>query len=122
MKKWKAIAGVLVVFLLGVAAGGLATGLTIRKQAQRFARSGLEARAEWIVGRLDSRLGLDDAQRERVRMIVREGQEDLAPIRRQMADAFARSEARIRDVLTPEQAAKYDKLIADRKAERGQVP
>jgi Spy/CpxP family protein refolding chaperone len=114
MRKWQAILSVLLIFLLGVAAGGLvAYAVSPPRRAIEGGPAGME---KFIMERLTRQLDLDTAQREQVRKIVRESQEEMAAVRRQAQQLVAKSEARIREVLTPEQREHFDQIIAERKA------
>ena len=79
MKNWKAILGVVLVFVL--MAGGLLTAKIIQRRTQIFARGSPAAVEEIVVRRLGFRLHLDAAQRELVRQIVRQAQLEMQPVR-----------------------------------------
>jgi Spy/CpxP family protein refolding chaperone len=118
MKNWKAIVGVIVVFLLGGLAGSFTTIAIVRHRLVRG--HGSQMMADLIVRRLSWELRLDRAQRAQLRVIVNEGQQEMKPVRRQIQpqieDILTRSEAKLRAVLRPDQQEKFDKLIAERKA------
>ena len=116
MKNWKAILGVVLVFLLGVAAGGLLAGSLIHRRVQHVARGGPRGTEEAIVRRLSHRLDLDNAQQEQLRVIVRESQREMEPVRKQMEEVLARAQTKIRGVLTPDQAVKFDKFVTEGRA------
>jgi Spy/CpxP family protein refolding chaperone len=118
MKKWKAILGVVAVFLLGMIAGGLLTFGVIR---QMFPLAhGPQARVEFIVRKMSRDLRLDAQQRRQLRAIVEEGQQEMKPVRQQMhpqVEAILdRADAKIRGILRPNQVKKFDELVAERKA------
>jgi Spy/CpxP family protein refolding chaperone len=118
MKNWKAIVGVIAVFLLGGLAGSFTTIAIVRHRLVRG--HGSQMMADLIVRRLSWELRLDRAQRAQLRVIVHEGQQEMKPVRRQIQpqieDILTRSEAKLRAVLRPDQQEKFDKLIAERKA------
>ena len=118
MKNWKAILGVIAVFLLGMIAGSLITFGVIRQMFQLG--HGPQARTDFIVRKLSWELRLDAPQREQLRGIVQEGQQEMKPVRQQMhpqVEAILdRADARIRAILRPNQVEKFDKLVAERKA------
>ncbi|HUI08066.1 MAG TPA: hypothetical protein VL486_13790 [Verrucomicrobiae bacterium] len=118
MKNWKAIVGVLVVFLLGMTAGGLITIGVIRHLFQWG--HGPQARANFIVRRLSWELRLDAQQRQQLRGIVQEGQQEMSAVRQQVRPQVEtildRADAKVRAILQPDQVAKFDKLVAERKA------
>ena len=118
MQKWKAILGVLAVFLLGMIAGGLITFGVIRQMFQLG--HGPQARTDFLVRKLSWDLRLDAQQRQQLRAIVQEGQQDMKPLRQQMhpqVEAILdRADAKIRAILRPNQVGKFDELVAERKA------
>jgi Spy/CpxP family protein refolding chaperone len=118
MKNWKAIVGLIAIFLLGGLAGSFTTIAIVRHRLVRG--HGGQMMADLIVRRLSWELRLDRAQRSQLRVIVSEGQQEMKPLRRQIQpqieDILTRSEAKLRAVLRPDQQEKLDKLIAERKA------
>ncbi|HYA86258.1 MAG TPA: hypothetical protein VEI57_04210, partial [Nitrospirota bacterium] len=63
MKKWKTIASIVLVFLLGALAGGLVTYEINLQKMERFVTGEPRSTREFIVHRLDRELHLDAAQR-----------------------------------------------------------
>ncbi len=122
MKRWKAIAGVLLVFATGMAAGALLTQRYHQGRMERILSGRPGAAADIVVRRLSRSLDLDTAQRERVRTIVtetrREMEEIRKPFRPRIEEALDRSRARIREVLRPDQQARFDRLTAEWKARK----
>lgn len=106
MKNWKAIVGVLLVFVLGMMAGGLGTIGVIR---HRLVTRGF---SDVIVRRLSWELRLDAGQRQQVRIIVSEAQQEMRPVRERV---FENAESKIRAALRPDQQAKFDELVAKSK-------
>jgi uncharacterized protein YneF (UPF0154 family) len=115
MKNWKAILGVLLVFLLGMMAGGLLAAKLIQHRAQKVARGGPAAVEEVVVRRLGFRLGLDAAQREQVRQIIRQSQLEMRPVRQQGEEVAGRAAGKVREILRPDQREKFDRLLAERR-------
>ena len=118
MKNWKAIVGVIAIFVLGGLAGSITTiGLVRHRLVHGHGSQMLE---NLIVRRLSWDLRLDRAQREQLRIIVAEGHEDMKVIRKQIQpqveELLTRSEAEVRAMLRPDQVEKFDKLVAERKA------
>jgi Spy/CpxP family protein refolding chaperone len=122
MKNWKAVVGAIAVFVLGGLAGSLVTVGVIRHQLGHG--HGGQMMANFIVRRLSWKLHLDSTQREQLRAIVHDGQQDMKALRQQMQpqveEIFARSEAKVRVILRPDQQEKLDKLVAERKAKWAQ--
>lgn len=119
MKNWKAIVGVIAVFLLGALAGAIVMHRLYQRRLQQFVH-GSPAATEFLVRRMNWELNLTPAQRVQVAAIVRDSQRQFRAARFQIAPqlraAWQDTERRLRDVLTPEQRAKFDKLLAERKA------
>src|SRR5207244_2082973 len=92
MKNWRAIAGVALIFLLGMIAGGLIAGKIIEKRVGAVLRGGPQAVSEMIVRRLSRQLGLDKSQREKVAAIVGDAGKQVRQVRRQI-------EPQLREVL-----------------------
>jgi hypothetical protein len=118
MKNWKAVVGVMAIFVLGGLAGSITTiGLVRHRLVHGHGSQMLE---NLIVRRLSWDLRLDRAQREQLRVIVTQGHEDMKVIRKQIQpqveELLTRSEAKVRAMLRPDQVEKFDKLVAERKA------
>jgi hypothetical protein len=122
MKNWKAILGIVAVFILGGFAGSFTTIAVVRHRL--VSGNGSQMMANFIVRRLSWELRLDHDQREQLRVIVSEGQQEMKVVRRQIQpqieDVLGRSEAKLRVILRPDQQDKFDKLIAERKAKWAQ--
>jgi hypothetical protein len=119
MKNWKAIVGVIAIFILGGLAGSITTiGLVRHRLAHGHGSQMLQ---DLIVRRLSWDLRLDRDQREQLRVIVAQGHEDMKVIRKQIQpqveELLSRSEVKVRAMLRPDQQEKFDKLIAERKAQ-----
>jgi hypothetical protein len=118
MKNWKAIVGVIAIFILGGLAGSITTiGLVRHRLVHGHGSQMLE---NLIVRRLSWDLRLDRAQREQLRVIVKEGHDEMKGIRKQIQpqveELLTRSEVKVRAMLRPDQVEKFDKLVAERKA------
>jgi hypothetical protein len=118
MKSWKAIVGVIAIFILGGLAGSFTTIAIVRHRLVHG--HGSQMMADLTVRRLSWELRLDRDQRAQLRVIVSEGQQEMKPVRRQIQpqieDILTRSEAKVRALLRPGQQEKFDKLVAERKA------
>ncbi len=115
MKNWKSILGVIVVFVLGAAAGSLATVRYARNQLRENPAPFMH---EMIFLRMSRDLGLDDTQRQQLRQIMIETQTELRQVRRQvdpqMREILDRMDVKIRSILLDSQRRQYDKLVRDR--------
>ena len=122
MKNWKAIAGVLLVFLLGMAAGAFVTIGVIK---HRWTHRGPRVMADFIVRRLSWELRLDNPQRDQLRIIVNQGWEEMKAVhdqvRPQVEGILSNSEVKVRAILRSDQQAKFDELIAERKAKWNEI-
>ncbi|MGO9529366.1 MAG: hypothetical protein ACLP0A_17540 [Verrucomicrobiia bacterium] len=120
MKNWKAILGVVVVFLLGMTAGGFLTGATAARRLQRVLHGQTAFTAEEITRWWSRQLRLDAAQREQVLTLVQAAHVQITDARSQcqpkVLAALDDFYVKARVVLRPDQLEKFDKLVADRKA------
>ncbi len=125
MKKWKAIASIILVFLLGAVAGALVTHRICQQRLDHVLRGEARATGELIVQRLNRELQLDPAQLEQLRAIVKETHAEIRIARRQIRpqidEILARSQEKVRALLRPGQREKYEKIIAERKKRREQA-
>ena len=123
MKNWKAILGVLGVFVLGALAGALVVHRVYQRRIHAFIRGG-PAATEMIVRRLNGQLDLPPDQRAQVETIVRESRQKLRETRQQIDPqvhaVFQDMDQRVRELLTSDQRVKFDKLVAERKAKWAQ--
>lgn len=126
MTKWKIIAGLVMVFVLGALAGALGTGMMLKRHHPFFSHRP-EGRKAFIMERLTRRLDLSAEQQARIGSIMDRVQtETLDRIRegrRFMREQLEKGFAEIRKELTPEQQRRFDEMKADlerRRKERGQ--
>ncbi|MGC2062416.1 MAG: hypothetical protein WA610_05510 [Thermodesulfovibrionales bacterium] len=122
MRQWKTIISVLLVFGLGALSGTLVTHTIYRQKMENIIRDEPKAMRELMVQRLNSRLHLDPAQLEQVRVIARETHAEMRPVRRQIRpqieEVLSRSQVKIRAILRPDQQEKYDQILSDRRKRR----
>jgi len=119
MKNWKAILGVLAVFLLGVIAGGLATHGFYQKRIRAHWRGQAAATPEVIARQMGGQLKLTPEQRDQIATIIGDTRQRLQQARAQsepqVREAFQDMTRRIRDTLTPEQRQQFDRLTTERR-------
>jgi hypothetical protein len=119
MKRWKIITAFVLVFVLGVLTGVVGTGMVFKHGWPSGPRDP-EKRKAFIMQRLERKLDLSPAQKERVAAIVdRRQQEARQQFRRhrQALRTFMReSFAEIRRELTPDQQVKLDAYQAELEA------
>jgi Spy/CpxP family protein refolding chaperone len=117
MKKWRLIAGVALVFILGAMAGSVGTRLYQGNLAERFWKNP-EARKTMILKRLTRELGLREEQQQEFKTIIEEvdqkmeglHRENRAAIRRILEEGYTRMMER----LDPAQQEKLKELKARR--------
>ena len=85
MKNWKAIIGVIAIFILGGLAGSITTIGLVRHRLVHG--HGSQMWQDVIIRRLSWDLRLDRAQRAQLRVIVAQGHEDMKVIRQYVDDA-----------------------------------
>ncbi|MBI5393726.1 MAG: hypothetical protein HZA91_00360 [Verrucomicrobia bacterium] len=113
MKKTYAIVLVLVVFLLGVAAGVLGAKLFFESRV-RVALSSPESLAQALLQRMSMELTLSDDQRRQIEPVIDDARRDLLKLRDQVKPQleaiFDRADGRIRPLLTPDQQKRFDEV------------
>jgi len=119
MKKCSPIFGIVLVFLLGILCGSLATHLLYSYRMDSIVSGRGENREAALVHRLERKLNLDERQKAQVRSIVHETHEGIMALRRQLRPqteaVIEKSQARINAILTPEQREKFARMIAEHK-------
>lgn len=119
MKNIRPIYCILVVFVLGTLCGVLGTHLFYKCRMDSIIGARRANREEMLVEMFDRKLDLDARQKEQVRAIVHETQEEVRQVRRQfrpqMEAAIGKGQVKISALLTPEQRKKYEQMIAERK-------
>ena len=125
MKNWKAIIGIIGIFMLGMMAGGILTAKIIQKKVREVILGGPEAVANVIVPQMSRQLGLDSQQREQLRVIVLDTQKEMKAVRKQVQpqimEVLNRAEVKIRVLLKPDQLKAFDQLVVQGKAKWGQI-
>jgi len=125
MKKWRLIAGVALVFILGVLAGSLGTHLYQRQWAERFWKDPA-ARRDVFLQRLTRELQLTDEQQKELKVIVEEVDQKLQALRREsraeIKGVIDESFTRMKEKLSPDQQkrleefkAKHEERLKDRR-------
>ena len=122
MKNIKAIAGILLVFVLGAASGAIVTHMVQRAHHETFIKGGPEAREELIVKRLTKKLDLDPQQQEQVKAIIHENHAAMQQVRDksrpQIEAILGQGQKRINELLRPAQQEKFQTIIAEHKERR----
>jgi hypothetical protein len=119
MKGWKAVIGVVIIFLLGAAAGALVMHGIDHQRIEGFMRGEPGMTRDFIVNRLNRELNLDAAQLVQLRTIVQETHAEMRDVRRQyrpqIEEILKRSQDRVRAILRPDQLERFNKIAAERK-------
>ncbi len=119
MKTAKPILVLLLVFFTGIIVGVVGTRYVVRKTYQQAAREGGFFR-DRMERELINQLDLTEQQRDEVQKILARSWEDFRQIRTEFHPRFTniatRTEGEIKAVLTPEQRAEFEQLVAKKKA------
>lgn len=119
MKKWRIVAGVVVIFLLGSLAGSVFTRIVLRHRIEYVMRGGPRAVSEVVVKRLTRALNLDAAQQSQLVQIVDDARKEVMEVRRQtnpqMKAVLDRAQARVDAMLRPDQREKFHKIVNRRR-------
>jgi len=123
MRRLKPIAGILVVFVLGAAAGVLSARFYATFESRKpHHRAKLEERVEFIMKRLTDDLGLSATQQKEIRQVVASTEEKVQSIKDDyMPTIRALHDASIKEIktrLTPDQRAELDRIHAEWKRRR----
>lgn len=117
MKKWRLIAGVALIFILGAAAGSVGTRLYERNLADRFWKSPA-ARKAVILKRLTRELGLREKQQQEFKTIIEEVDQKMQGLHRENREAIRRileeGYTRMMERLDPAQQEKLKEIKARR--------
>lgn len=117
-------AAALLLFAVGAAAGVAADRLVLAR-GDRGGRPPGPPSPEAVVERMRRDLDLDAQQAERVRAVVAERHEGLRALFERIdpeAEALRRdANARIRELLRPEQRERFDRSVAEREQRRAEV-
>ena len=119
--KLKAYAALLAVFLLGLLAGGAGSRAMLQRRYARIFRDPSAVFESRRLGALSRRLRLDDAQEDKVRIIMNKYGSKRRELTREIMDRCgaplreqkSQMDTEIRLVLRPDQQTRYDKLIKD---------
>lgn len=121
MQKWKIIAGLLMVFVLGALTGALSTDMVLKRHHPLFSGAP-EGRKAFIMKRLSRKLDLSEDQKVRIEAIIDRVQSEtfqhMREGRRFMHRQLEKGFAEIRKELTPEQQRRLDQMKAERERRR----
>lgn len=122
-KRGMALGLAALLFVTGVAAGVAVDRLVDRDRGRSGEGRGWERRRpEAMARKYKARLDLDDAQTARIEAVLRrtwtETREVIAPIDPKIDAIRQRGDREIRALLSPEQAARFDKMVAEQEQRR----
>ncbi len=120
-KPWQIWLVLIAIFATGVAGGWLLAMHVVRRQA----RHPFPPPEVWVARQIERVAGevqLTPEQQERIKPIVAANIDELLKLRRQAIDILDRMGKQIAGQLTPEQRAKYEKILQDRREARRQGP
>ena len=122
MRNWKAILGVVAIFILGMVAGGLIVGGMVARRIHRLHQGQPVFSADEVTRYLTRKLALDATQRTKVHAVVQEAQTEAGQIRKtgeaQLWGVISNAVTQLRPVLRPEQQAQLEQLVAERRVKR----
>ncbi len=114
MKKWKLVAGVASVFILGLLVGSMGAGLYMKHHFPRPKGDPSEMRA-FLLKRFSHELDLSEEQRKEFELIIDQVGERLEEHFRkthsEVADIIEPGFSQMREVLSPDQQKKFDELV-----------
>ncbi len=120
MKNLKFIVGILFIFIIGAAGGGMAIIVFHNPFMKIFQRDDCKVREKILLNRLSGKLDLDDRQRGQVRAIIEKTHAKIDGIRNQfrprVEGVLKDSREAMRRILRPEQRNKFDRLMAKHEA------
>lgn len=112
--KIKAIAGILVIFLLGVILGGLVTGMFIRHKFRQFESGQSSVFNTFFLRKLTRDLKLTESQKPAVEKVLENTEFDVRNMlqnsRREFIAIMQRRNEQLKPILTPEQQQQLDAI------------
>jgi Spy/CpxP family protein refolding chaperone len=116
MKKWKLVAGVLLVFVFGVLVGSLCSGLYHQYLSNLFRKDPAERKA-FILKKFSERLDLTETQQNVFKAIIdqvdRQRRAQLQKNRSELNKIRDESYLEMKKVLNPDQQNTFDELIKE---------
>ncbi|MEI8355519.1 MAG: hypothetical protein WCG31_05440 [Deltaproteobacteria bacterium] len=124
MKDVKAVLGILLIFLLGIACGAVATHISCKSRMEKFVSGKPGMREEILLKRLSERLELDGRQRAAIQTVIGRTEAEMKEIKKQfrpqMKTVLENGRLEVRKILRPDQQKKYDQFMAERHARHRQ--
>ena len=121
MKRWKTVAGVALVFLLGAGVGTLATAVYLKHTHPLFRRDAA-TRAAYVMKKLSAALELTDEQKAVIRPLVEKRQAEVHAVfrthRARLKRLLEEGVSEMKRDLTPEQQRTLDEMVTAYKKKR----
>lgn len=118
--KLKGIAGVVVIFLVGAAAGWIVARHSYRERLEGLMRGNPEAFHEVIVRRLNKKLNLEPDQVNKLREILNQSHEEVAAAHEDLTpeiqEILEETKSRVESILTPSQAVVFRQMTEKERA------
>ncbi len=122
MKKFRGCLSVFAIFMFGVIVGVVITTGVIREKVYHLVERGPDSVVDVVVNHLKDNLKLDSEQQEMIHQIALETKIQLATIRQQTQPQVTKTlddaTVRVRAILNPDQARKFDEIIKRARADR----
>ena len=119
-RHWKNLAGIFVIFLLGVTTGALVSRTIEKREVGRLVDNGPAGYRALMVDRLSHQLSLSAQQRDQLALIMDNSsarlREARLPVYPQVKASLEQTESEIRAILTPDQVAKFEPIAAQSRA------
>ncbi len=114
MKNFKAVFGIMLVFMLGSATGAIVMHMIDRAELEASISGNSDVRERVLLSRLTRKLNLDRQQQAQVRTILHENHVAIHEIKKQFKPQIVaiveHGQARINAILTPEQQAVFREI------------
>ena len=114
MSRLKALTGVCLIFLFGMAVGGMGAAKWMERRIRAAVRGDAELVSDLIIRRLVHELKLTQAQRAPIKTIVAEGRREIERVRHQtepeVQGVVREMQTSIRAQLDQAQAARFDQM------------
>lgn len=125
MKKWKLIAGVLLVFIFGVLVGSLGTGFYHQYLFDRFSKDPAERKA-FVLKKFSERLDLTESQQKAFKIIIDQVDQDRrAQQLKYRSDLYKirnESYVQMKKILNSDQQNTFDELLKEIRKRRKLKP
>jgi hypothetical protein len=128
MNKLKLASGVILLFLVGALAGSLTTGIYFKQRITRFETGGppMPVRVRMLLDRFSEELDLTDTQREELEKVVRETQEKIFALGREIFPEIEKINEQgltlIKENLNDDQKKKLDIIYQKMEEFRSRLP